>query len=146
LPAETVVAWVKAFHIIFVVTWFAGLFYLPRLFVYHSAGDLTPREEERFRTMERRLYAITTLGGTLAVGFGLWLLFGWFWPPPFWLRLKLVLVALLVVYHISCGVMVRRFARGTNRRPPVFYRLWNEIPSLFLIAIVLLAVLRPDRM
>ncbi len=135
--------WVKAFHIIFVVAWFAGLFYLPRLFVYHSAGDLGPREEERFRTMERRLYAITTLGGALAVTFGLWLLFGWFWPPPFWLRLKLVLVALLVLYHLSCGWLLRRFARGENRFPPRFYRLWNEIPSLFLVAIVLLAVIRP---
>ena len=136
-------AWVKAFHIIFVVTWFAGLFYLPRLFVYHSAGGLGAREDERFRTMERRLYAITTLGGALAVGFGLWLLFGWFWPPPLWLRLKLVLVALLVLYHVACGVMGRRFARGENRLTPRFYRLWNEIPSLLLVAIVLLAVLRP---
>ncbi len=135
--------WVKAFHSIFVVTWFAGLFYLPRLFVYHSAGDLGPREEERFRTMERRLYAITTLGGTLAVAFGLWLLFGWFWPPPFWLRLKLVLVALLVLYHLSCGWLLRRFARGENRFSPRFYRWWNEIPSLLLTAIVLLAVIRP---
>jgi putative membrane protein len=137
------VLWVKAFHIIFVVTWFAGLFYLPRLFVYHSAGDLGPREEERFRTMERRLYAITTLGGTLAVAFGLWLLFGGFWPPPFWLRLKLVLVALLVLYHLSCGWLLRRFARGENRFSPRFYRWWNEIPSLLLVAIVLLAVIRP---
>ena len=136
-------AWIKAFHIIFMVTWFAGLFYLPRLFVYHSAGDLGPREEERFRTMERRLYAITTLGGTLAVAFGLWLLFGWFWPPPFWLRLKLVLVALLVLYHLSCGWLLRRFARGENRFSPRFYRWWNEIPSLLLVAIVLLAVIRP---
>ena len=135
--------WVKAFHIIFVVTWFAGLFYLPRLFVYHSAGDLGPREEERFRTMERRLYAITTLGGALAVTFGLWLLFGWFCPPPFWLRLKLVLVALLVLYHLSCGWLLRRFARGENRFSPRFYRWWNEIPSLLLVAIVLLAVIRP---
>ncbi len=135
--------WVKAFHIIFVVTWFAGLFYLPRLFVYHSAGDLGPREEERFRTMERRLYALTTLGGALAVTFGLWLLFGWFWPPPFWLRLKLVLVALLVLYHLSCGWLLRRFARGENRFSPRFYRWWNEIPSLLLVAIVLLAVIRP---
>jgi putative membrane protein len=140
------VAWVKAFHIIFVVTWFAGLFYLPRLFVYHSAEDLLPREDERMRTMERRLYAITTLGGTLAVGFGIWLLLGWFWPPPFWLRLKILLVALLIAYHVVCGVFVRRFARGENRLSSRFYRLWNEIPSLFLIAIVLLAVLRPYRM
>jgi protoporphyrinogen IX oxidase len=135
--------WVKAFHIIFMVTWFAGLFYLPRLFVYHADC----RDEighQRFLVMERKLYAIMTLGGVLATFFGVWLVLQWHWPiSELWLQLKLVLVAALIAYHIYCGQLVKQFRAGDNRYSGVFYRWFNEFPALILIAVVLLAVLRP---
>ncbi len=135
--------WLKALHIIFMVTWFAGLFYLPRLFVYHV--DCTDTAgHERFRIMERKLFAIMTIGAVLTAVFGAWLLAGWHWPiTELWLQIKLLLVATLIVYHILCGVLVQRFATGQNRRSGIFYRWFNEIPAILLVAIVLLAVLRP---
>ncbi|HED19446.1 MAG TPA: CopD family protein [Gammaproteobacteria bacterium] len=135
--------WLKALHIIFMVTWFAGLFYLPRLFVYHvDCSD--PAGNERFRIMERKLFAIMTLGGILATLFGIWLLAGWHWPvTELWLQIKLALVAALVAYHVFCGVLVKRFATGRNRYSGIFYRWFNEFPVLILISVVLLAVLRP---
>jgi putative membrane protein len=135
--------WVKAFHIIFMVTWFAGLFYLPRLFVYHAdcRDDIG---HQRFLVMERKLYAIMTLGGALATFFGVWLLLRWHWPiSELWLQLKLALVAALIAYHIYCGQLVKRFRAGDNRYSGVFYRWFNEFPALILIAVVLLAVVRP---
>jgi len=136
--------WVKAFHIIFMVTWFAGLFYLPRLFVYHAdCHDDTGHQ--RFLVMERKLYAIMTLGGLLAALFGFWLLLQWHWPPvELWLQIKLVLVAALVVYHLFCGRLVKEFRAGRNRHSGRFYRWFNEFPALILISVVLLAVLRPS--
>ncbi len=135
--------WIKAWHVIFMVTWFAGLFYLPRLFVYHaSASDAAGIE--RFRVMEARLFAIMTIGAILTAVFGVWLLAR---NPALletgWLRAKLALVLLLVVYHVWCGRLVRTLAAGKSAHSARWYRWFNEIPSLLLIGIVLLAVARP---
>lgn len=136
--------WIKALHIIFMVTWFAGLFYLPRLFVYHAdcRDDIG---HQRFLIMERKLYAIMTLGGVLATAFGVWLLLQWHWPlSESWLQVKLVLVASLIVYHIYCGQLVKLFRSGRNQHSGLFYRWFNEFPAFILIAVVLLAVVRPS--
>ena len=135
--------WIKAWHVIFMVTWFAGLFYLPRLFVYHaSATDAAGTE--RFRVMERRLFTIMTIGAALTVAFGFWLIAE---NPALlasgWLRLKLIFVALLVAYHAWTWRLMRELATGRNAHSSRWYRWFNEIPSLLLVAIVLLAVLRP---
>lgn len=139
--------WLKAFHIIFVVTWFAGLFYLPRLLVYHvEAGE--PAVRERLKVMERRLLGITHVGGVLALGFGLATL-GAFaqassaYVQQGWLHAKLALVALLVAYHFALVRLVGQFAREELRRSSRWLRIFNEIPALLLIAIVLLVVLKP---
>jgi len=135
--------WIKAWHVIFMVTWFAGLFYLPRLFVYHASATDTPGIE-RFHVMERRLLAITTLGAGLTAVFGAWLLV---LNPGLlqadWMRAKLALLALLVAYHAWCWRLVRDFAAGRNVHSHVWYRWFNELPTLFLIGIVLLAVAKP---
>jgi putative membrane protein len=135
--------WIKAWHVIFMVTWFAGLFYLPRLFVYH-ASTTDAAGLERFQVMEKRLFAIMTIGAVLTVAFGLWLVAR---SPALlatgWLRAKLVLVALLIAYHLFTWRVMRDFAAGRNVRSARWYRWFNEIPSLLLIGIVLLAVLRP---
>ncbi len=135
--------WIKALHVIFMVTWFAGLFYLPRLFVYHAdCGDQAGHE--RFLVMERKLFAIMTIGGVFTALFGLVLLFMWHWPlRENWLMLKLLLVAALIVYHFYCGKLVRDFRQGENRHGGVFYRWFNEFPAIVLIVVVLLAVVRP---
>jgi len=135
--------WIKAWHVVFMVTWFAGLFYLPRLFVYHaSATDAAGIA--RFRVMERRLFMIMTIGGAATAVFGLWLLMR---NPALlahgWLQAKLALVVLLIAYHAWCWALVRDFAAGRNAHSERWYRLFNEAPSLLLIAIVLLAVARP---
>lgn len=145
-PASLHMLWVKAFHIIFVVTWFAGLFYLPRLFVYHADLPATDTEgQARFRVMEGRLLGITHIGGALAVGFGLWMLMGWRGAllGAAWFHAKLALVVLLLGYHHACWRIVRRFSQGENQRSARFYRLFNEVPAVLLIGIVLLAVLKP---
>jgi putative membrane protein len=135
--------WIKAWHVIFMVTWFAGLFYLPRLFVYH-ASTTEAAGIERFRVMESRLFIIMTIGAVLTAVFGAWLLA---LNPSLlesgWLRAKLVLVALLFAYHIFTWRLMRDFAAGRNSRSPRWYRWFNEVPSLLLIGIVLLAVARP---
>jgi putative membrane protein len=135
--------WIKAWHVIFMVTWFAGLFYLPRLFVYHASTTDAPGLE-RFQVMERRLFAIMTLGAALTTVFGLWLI----WRNPAlllagWMQAKLALLALLAAYHVWTWRLVRAFAAGRNVHDHVWYRWFNEVPSLLLIGIVLLAVLRP---
>ena len=134
--------WVKALHIVFVVSWFAGLFYLPRLFVYHAqAEDQVSRE--RFKVMERKLYrGIMTPAMVLALAFGTWLWLGFGFRGG-WLQAKLVLVGVLVTYHFWLGGMVRDFARDANRRSHVFYRWVNEAPVVLLIAIVVLVVVKP---
>lgn len=136
--------WIKAFHIIAVITWFAGLFYLPRLFVYHAAADDRP-SLERFKVMERKLYrGIMTPSMLVAVALGLWMVM---LQPGYleqaWLHAKLTLVALIVVYHFACGALLRTFAADKNTRSHVFYRWFNEAPVLVLVAIVLLVVLKP---
>lgn len=135
--------WLKAFHIIFVVTWFAGLFYLPRLFVYHSvASDAVGRE--RFVVMERRLFSLMTLGGALAIVFGVSMVVA---APGYldflWLRVKLVLVAALVAYHLWCYKLLSDLRAGRHPHSQRWYRMFNEVPGLFLIAIVVLAVVKP---
>lgn len=135
--------WLKAFHIVFVVTWFAGLFYLPRLFLYHvDATDAL--SSERFKVMERRLFGIMTIGGSLAALFGVSMLIT---APGYlyfgWIHVKLALVALLVGYHIWCYRLVLAFRHGRNRHSRNWYRLFNEIPTVLLISIVLLAVVKP---
>ena len=136
--------WLKAFHIIFMVTWFAGLFYLPRLFVYHAmAEDAATREH--LKTMERKLYRFVSPLMWLMVGFGLWLIFvnGWDWfAVQTWLQIKLVLVTILIGYHFYCGKIVNDFQDDQNVRNHIFYRWFNEFPVLFLFAIVILAVIK----
>jgi len=137
--------WFKAFHIIFMVTWFAGLFYLPRLFVYH-AGTTDEAGNERFKVMERKLFAIMTIGAVLTVAFGLRLLWPWLGPDfgaQGWLHAKLVLVTALIGYHVYCGRLVADFRADRNRHGHRYYRWFNEIPALALIAIVVLAVVKP---
>jgi protoporphyrinogen IX oxidase len=135
--------WLKAFHVVFVVTWFAGLFYLPRLFVYHVVTeDLAGRA--RFELMERRLFAMMTVGGVLAVLLGASLVVA---APGYlafgWLRAKLLLVAALIGYHAWCYRLMRALASGDGGHAQRWYRLFNELPGLLLIAIVVLAVVKP---
>jgi putative membrane protein len=138
--------WVKAFHIIFVVTWFAALFYLPRLFVYHAMCE-DKAGRERFKIMERKLYrGIMTPSAVLTLLFGLWLLSFYSLEQiasMHWLHAKLTLVLLLFAYHGICGRMLRKFAADENERSHVFYRWFNELPVLVLVAVVILAVVRP---
>ena len=134
--------WLKSLHIIFMVTWFAGLFYLPRLFVYHALSDDTI-SRERFKVMERKLfYGIMTPGAVLTLIFGLWLWLSQSFSG-LWLVLKLGLVLVLVVYHIYCGMLLTDFKHDRNRHGHVFYRWLNELPILLLIAVVLLVVFKP---
>src|SRR5215213_2549574 len=129
--------WIKAFHIVFMVTWFAGLFYLPRLFVYHaSAGDAV--SSERFKVMERKLYyGIMTPGAlfTVVTGLVLWLRYG---VSGNWLYVKLGLVAALIAYHVWCGLLCAAFQGNRNRHGHVWYRWFNEVPTVMLIIIVVL--------
>ena len=138
--------WVKAFHVIFMVTWFAALFYLPRLYVYHAMTEDAPGIA-RFKIMERKLYrGIMTPGGllTLASGAALVAMRGTEWfVNTHWLHLKLVLVVGLVAYHFYLGRLLVRFATDNNRRGHVFYRWLNEAPVLVLVGAVLLAIVQP---
>jgi putative membrane protein len=138
--------WLKAWHLIFMVTWFAGLFYLPRLFVYHAmAEDAT--SIERFKVMERKLYyGITMPSMVLTLAFGIWMLIDYAWAvygSAGWLHAKLALIALLVVYHFYCGKLVKDFKADRNRHGHVWYRWFNEAPVLALVAVVLLASVKP---
>jgi putative membrane protein len=137
--------WLKAFHIVSVVCWFAGLFYLPRLFVYHAQSTDTI-SQERFSVMERKLYrGIMGPAMIATLIFGGWLIY--LNPGIFsmggWIHAKLTLVVLLIGYHHMCGAQVKRFARGENTRSHVFYRWFNEVPVLILLAIVILVVVKP---
>ncbi len=134
--------WVKWLHIVFMVTWFAGLFYLPRLFVYHAMAEDAP-SRERFKVMERKLYwGIMTPGGVLTVVFGLWLWFGWFRGAG-WVHAKAALTVLLMVYHVWCGKLLGDFAAGRNTRSHLWYRWFNEAPTVILFAAVFLVVFKP---
>jgi len=135
--------WVKSFHIIFMVTWFAGLFYLPRLFVYHCLAE-DAIGIERFKVMERKLYfGIMTPSAVLTIAFGLWLWLG-FGIAGGWLHVKLALVLALIALHVYLGKLRRDFAQDRNHHGHAFYRWLNEIPALpLLIAIVWLVVAKP---
>ena len=137
--------WIKAWHIIFMVVWFAGLFYLPRLFVYHAACD-DALGKERFKVMERKLFIMMTLGAVGTAIFGTWLLAGYAWEAyraTGWLHIKLVLVAALIAYHAYCWKLTQDFKYDRNRRDHVFYRWVNEFPVLPLLGIVILVVVKP---
>lgn len=140
--------WIKAFHLITVVTWFAGLFYLPRLFVYHAMAGDDQIGTERFKVMERKLYfgimtpsvVITVVLGTslIAIQGAEWL------KVSTWLHVKLVLVGLLIAYHIYLGMLLKQFKLDQNRHGHVFYRWLNELPVLVLVAAICLAVVKPE--
>jgi putative membrane protein len=134
--------WVKSFHIFFVVSWFAGLFYLPRIFVNLAMVPAEGVERERLLTMARKLYKFVTPIGLLAVVFGLWLWFGFNFVGG-WLHAKTALVGVLLAYHFYCGHLLKQFAAGRNVRSDVWYRFFNEMPVFLLLAIILLAVLKP---
>jgi len=138
--------WLKALHLIFMVTWFAGLFYLPRLFVYHAMSE-DEISKERFKLMERKLYfGIMSPGMLITLIFGVWMLKDYAWAmyaTAGWLHAKLVLLLFLVIYHVLCGKWLYDFKYDRNRHSHVYFRWMNEIPVLFLFAIVCLAVLKP---
>ena len=138
--------WLKAWHLIGMVTWFAGLFYLPRLFVYHAMSE-DRVSIERFKVMERKLYyGITTPGGVFTLVMGFWLLYDYGWAAygdALWLHIKLALIGVLVLYHLYCGRLVAAFKEDRNRHGHVWYRWFNELPVVLLIAIVLLASVKP---
>jgi len=136
--------WLQAFHIISIVTWFAALFYLPRLYVYHAMAE-DEISLERFKVMERKLYrGIMNPSAIVAVGLGLTLLaLNPAWLTQGWMHVKLALVALLIAYHLYCGRILRTFAADRNERSHKWYRVFNELPVLVLVPVVILAVVKP---
>lgn len=133
--------WVKALHIVFVASWFAGLFYLPRLFV-NLAIEKNEAAQAVLLRMARKLYRFMTPLGALALGFGLWLWLG-YGISGGWLHAKLVLVLLLIAYHAWCGLLLRRFAQRRNEHGQAWYRVFNEIPAMLLLGAVILATVKP---
>lgn len=138
--------WVKAFHIIFMVTWFAGLFYLPRLFVYHAMSE-DQTSLDRFKVMERKLfYGIMTPGAIITIALGLWMMLDYAWAAhkgSYWLHIKLALILVLLAYHVYCGKILMDFKQDRNRHTHVYYRWLNEFPVLILVAVIILAVVKP---
>ncbi len=137
--------WLKSFHVIAVVCWFAGLFYLPRLFVYHAMSN-DETSHERFCVMERKLYRgimWPSMVLTLVFGVGMLAINPGLFATGGWLHAKLALVLLLVVYHLVCGAQRKRFAAKQNTKSHVFYRWFNEFPVVLLIAIVILVIVKP---
>lgn len=136
--------WIKAFHLIFVVAWFAGLFYLPRLFVNHAMSD-NPAVHAQLKIMERKLLRFITPFMLLALGLGLWMLVqNWaFYKTAGWMHIKLAAVIALVLYHIWCAKLVADFQHERNHHSHVWYRWFNEIPVFFLFGIVILVIVRP---
>jgi putative membrane protein len=137
--------WIKAFHIISIITWFAALFYLPRLFVYHAMSD-DKVSIERFKIMERKLYrGIMMPSMIIAVVLGTWMVVdGWeMYKTQYWMHAKLALVLPLIAYHFYCGRLLQIFKQDKNTRSDVFYRWFNEFPVLILVAIVILVVVKP---
>ncbi len=134
--------WVKAFHIIFMVSWFAGLFYLPRLFVYHAMTE-DEAGSERFKVMERKLYRFVTPFMLFTVISGLWLMIEWQLYTSLWMQAKLALVCLLIGYHFYCGHLVKIFTKDQSRKNHTWYRWFNEFPVIVLTAIVILVVIKP---
>lgn len=137
--------WLKAFHVISVVCWFAGLFYLPRLYVYHALTE-SPAVARQLKTMEHRLYYYITTpaaAATLLFGALLWLPHYYQYADALWLHIKLVLVVVLIVYHLACGYFLWQFRRDANPHSDKFYRIFNEVPTILLITVVLLSYLKP---
>lgn len=136
--------WIKALHIIFVTSWFAGLFYLPRIFVNHAMVTDT-ETSERLKLMEHKLYRFMLPLAILALAFGFWLMFGYGYLQAGggWLHAKLALVLLLVGYHLYCGKIMRDFKNDANTRSHVWYRWFNELPVIVLFIIVILVVVKP---
>lgn len=139
--------WVKAFHIVFVASWFAGLFYLPRIFVNLAmAAPGSVAERERLLLMAAKLLRFTTLLSVPAIALGLWLWLGWGFgrgPGNGWLHAKLAVVALTVGYHLACAALLRRLAAGTDRHGHRWFRWFNEVPVLLLTVAVVLVVVKP---
>jgi putative membrane protein len=133
--------WIKAFHIVFVASWFAGLFYLPRIYV-NLAQETNPAARERLLGMARRLYRFTGMLAVPALVLGLWLWLGYGFKGG-WLHAKLALVILAIGYHHACGSLLKKFENGANRRSHKWYRWFNEVPVLLLLAIVILVVVKP---
>ncbi len=139
--------WIKAFHLIFMVTWFSGLFYLPRLYVYH-AETTDAIGNARFKIMERKLfYGIMTPGAILTILLGFWLFNanGMAYLQMPWMQLKLGLVFLLIIYHIYLGKLLYDFKQDRNQHGHVFYRWLNEVPVIFLVGIILLAIVASQK-
>jgi len=138
--------WIKSLHIIFVTSWFAGLFYLPRLFVNHamvvSNQSHDQATSERLKLMEKKLYRFMLPLALLALGFGLWLWLG-YGISGAWMHAKLTLVAVLVAYHWYCGRLLADFSRDQNKHSHIWYRWFNEVPVLVLAAVVILVVVKP---
>lgn len=137
--------WLKAFHLFFMVAWFAGLFYLPRIFVNHAMTE-HKETQEHFKMMERKLYRFIGPWMVLTLVFGIWMLYDYAWAAygkMMWLHIKLTLIVLLVIYHFYCGMLVKKFAQDDNQHNHIWYRWFNEIPVLILLATVFLAVLKP---
>ncbi len=137
--------WVKALHIIFMVAWFAGIFYLPRLFVNHAMSD-DPAVKNQLSIMERKLYRFITPWMVLTLILGFWLLFDYAWQAyigMWWLKVKILLVAILVIYHFYCGKIIRELADGQSQRSHIWFRWFNEFPVFILFVVVILAVVKP---
>jgi len=135
--------WIKALHIVFVTSWFAGLFYLPRIFVNLAMVEVAGPERDRLLLMARKLYRFMTPLGILALGFGMWLWMGFDVPMQGWLLAKLGVVVALVVYHLYCGMLLDAFADGRNHRSHRWFRWFNELPVLLLLGAVILVVVKP---
>ena len=137
--------WIKAFHLIFIITWFAGIFYLPRLFVYHAMSD-DKISTERFKIMERKLYrGIMTPSGIIATALGIWLVLlnPQYYLSQGWFHAKLALVMLLWIYHLICYRFMKQFQQDQNQHSHVFYRWFNEAPVLILMGTVILVIIKP---
>ncbi len=138
--------WIKALHVVFMVTWFAGLFYLPRIFVYHAMSDQTNKGQiDTFKVMERKLLAITNIGALLTIVFGTVLLVVWL-PGLMtlaWMKIKLLLVLALLGYHLYCAKLVKVFRNDANTHSHVWYRWFNEVPVAGLFGIVIMVIVRP---
>jgi len=138
--------WAKTLHLITMVTWFAAIFYLPRLFVYHAMSD-DEISNERFKIMERKLYyGIMMPSMVLTLVFGFWMLYDYAWSAfssSGWLHTKLALIAILVIYHFYCGKLYKDFKNDMNQKSHVWFRWFNEVPVIMLVVIVILAVRKP---
>lgn len=142
LCKNSIMLWMKSLHIIFMVTWFAGLFYLPRLYVYHSEAK-DKISLERFKIMERKLfYGIMTPGGILTIFFGFLLVYHFDYQGQ-WLTYKIILVGLLTIYHFFCWRFLQMFKYNKNKHSHIFYRIFNEVPVILLIAIIFIVVYKP---